>query len=255
MIPYFYMRVVFHDETKQAKYLVTGLPGIGRVGHVAAAYIINKARPVLVADIFSEYFPQQVVIEENGVLRLIRNRLYYVDAKNPFFILTGDSQPVGSSPSEFYEYTAEILDLAKQLGVEEIYTLAGIDRGAQRLTEKPGVVVAATDEDIVKRFVELGAKVDKGGAITGLAGMLLGLGKLEGFRGACLMGETSTQLTMHGDPGAALAVTKMILSYLGNELDLSDLENAAEGFEALLRKMVTPPKEEPKPPEPTDYIR
>lgn len=249
------MRVVTYEHDLKAKYLITGLPGIGRVGHVAAAYILNKTDNVLVSDIYSEYFPQQVIIEQGGFIRLIRNQLYYVKADEPFFILTGDSQPVGSSPAEFYDYTTEILDLVKQLGVKEIYTLAGIDRGPQRMTSKPGVVVAGTDEEIIARFKELGAKVDDGGAITGAAGLLLGLGKLEGFRGACLMGETSTQLTMHGDPGAALAVTKMIMAHLGNDLDLSELEKAAEGFEGLLRKMVAPPKEEPKPPEPTDYIR
>ncbi len=249
------MRTIFYRDDLHADYLLTGLPGIGRVGHVAAAYMINKMNSTLVADIYSEYFPQQVVIEDSGILRLIRNQIYYVEADTPFFILTGDSQPVGPDPSQFYDYTSEILELSKQLGVKEIYTLAGIDRGPHRFSERPGVVVAGTDEDIVRAFVELGAKVDKGGAITGLAGMLLGLGALEGFRGACIMGETSAQLTAHGDPGAALAVTDMIMRHLGNEIDLSELKSAADGFEELLHKMVSPPKEEPKPPEPTDYIR
>ncbi|MDN5366615.1 MAG: uncharacterized protein PWQ11_26 [Candidatus Diapherotrites archaeon] len=249
------MRTVIYRKDLKARYLLTGLPGIGRVGHVAAAYMLNKMDSTLVADIYSEYFPQQVVIEQGGILRLLRNQLYYVDAKEPFFILTGDVQPVGSSPAEFYEYTSEILELVKGFGVEEIYTMAGIDRGPQRMLSEPGVVVAGTDEEILKRFKELGAKIDDSGAITGAAGLLLGVGALEGFKGACLMGETSAQLTVHGDPGAALAVTRMIMAYLGNEIDLADLEKAASGFEELLRKMAAPPKEETKPPEPTDYIR
>lgn len=249
------MRVVVHERSLSAKYLLTGLPGIGRVGHVAAAYLLNKMENTLVADIYSEYFPQQVVIEKGGVLRLVRNQLYYVKAEEPFFVLTGDSQPVGTSPAEFYSYTQRILELVKGFGVEELYTLAGIDRGVRRLASRPGVVVAGTDEEIVRRFRELGAKVDDGGAITGAAGLLLGMGALDGFRGACLMGETSAQLTVHGDPGAALAVTEMVSKHLGFSIDLSELEKAAEGFEGLLKKMLSPPKDEPKPPEPTDYIR
>jgi len=249
------MRTVIHERDLTAKYLITGLPGMGRAGHVAAAYILSKMENTIVADIYSEYFPQQVVIGKGGIINPIRNRLHYVRADEPFFVLAGDSQPVGASPEGFYRYTEQILEVVKDLGVTEIYTLAGIDRGAKRLASKPGVVVAGTDEEIINRFKELGAKVDDGGAITGVAGLLIGMGVLDGLRGACLMGETSAQLTVHGDPGAALAVTQMISEYLGFRIDLSELEKAAAGFDVLLKEMVSPQRDEPKPPEPTDYIR
>lgn len=249
------MRTVIHERDLNAKYLVTGLPGMGRAGHVAAAYILSKMENTLVVDIYSEYFPQQVVIGKGGIISPIRNRLYYVKADEPFFVLTGDSQPLGASPADFYKYIEQVLEIVKGLGVNEIYTLAGIDRGVQRLASKPGVVVAGTDEEIIHRFKELGAKVDDSGAITGVAGLFIGMGTLDGLRGACLMGETSAQLTAHGDPGAALAVTQMISKYLGFHTDLSELEKAAEGFDVLLKKMVAPQKDESKLPEPTDYIR
>ncbi|HID09374.1 TPA: proteasome assembly chaperone family protein, partial [Candidatus Micrarchaeota archaeon] len=47
------MRAVIHQRDLSAKYLITGLPGIGRVGHVAAAYILNKTENTLVADLYS----------------------------------------------------------------------------------------------------------------------------------------------------------------------------------------------------------
>jgi proteasome assembly chaperone (PAC2) family protein len=68
------------------------------------------------------------------------------------------------------------------------------------------------------------------------------------------MGETSSQLTAHGDPTSAMEVIKILSKYLDFEVDLSELDKAAEGFDALLKKIATAPKEEAKN-EPVDYIR
>ncbi len=242
------------EELPRAERVFVGLPGIGRVGHVAAAYLINKSGAKAVAQFTSEHFPPQVVVE-HGILRLLTNTLYLVDAEEPYFVLTGDTQVVGSAPSEFYDYVLEFLEFFKELGIKEIYTMAGIDRGAARWSGEPGVVVAATDKEILDRFVELGAKVDESGAISGAAGLLLGVGAQQGFRGACLMGETSTQLTMHGDPGAAYAVLRLLNLYHPLSVDLADLEDAAKKFDEILHRMAAPPEQEPKQPEPSDYIR
>ncbi len=246
--------VTLVDELPRAERVLVGLPGIGRVGHVAAAYLINKSNATPVAQFTSPYFPPQVVVE-HGILRLLSNTLYYVDSEEPYFVLTGDTQVVGSAPSEFYEYVLDFLEFFKGLGVKEIYTMAGIDRGPARWSGSPGVVVAATEKEILDRFVELGAKVDESGAISGAAGLLLGLGAQQGYRGACLMGETSTQLTMHGDPGAAFAVLSLLDKYMPLGVDLSELEDAAHKFDEILHRMTAPPEQEPKPPEPSDYIR
>ncbi len=245
------MRAVVHSS-RRADVLVTGLPGIGRVGHVAAAYITSKMSVEHVASFYFDTFPPQVVIGPDGVVRLFSNELYFVSAERPFYLLTGDSQPVGTDPAQFYRYVDSLLDFLKPRGVREVITMAGIDRGPQRFTSSPGVVVAGTDREIVDRFVSLGAKVDDGGAITGAAGLLVGIGKIRGLRGACLMGETSSQLTAHGDPTAASAVLRVLSAYLGFNLDLSEIDKAAQSLDELLHKIVTAPKEDKKP---VDYIR
>jgi len=245
------MRVVLH-KNQRAEVLLTGLPGIGRVGHVAAQYLVSKLPVEHVASLYFESFPPQVIINQ-GVVRLFTNEVYYAPAERPFFILTGDSQPVGSNSEEFYAYVEALLDFFKPRGVKEIITMAGIDRGAQRFTDKPRVVVAGSDEEIVAKFKLLGAKVDEGGAITGAAGLLIGLGALRGLHGACLMGETSSQLTAHGDPTSASAVLRIVSKYLGFDVDLTELDKAAESLDALLKKVATAPKEEEK--KPVDYIR
>ncbi len=238
----------------RAEVLVTGLPGIGRVGHVAAAYIVTQLDLSPIATLYSDFFPPQVVIEENGRIRPMRNLFFYVEAERPFILLTGDTQVVGSTVSEHYAYARELLRIAKEFGVKEIYTMAGIDRGPHRLTIEPGVVAAVTDDEIAERLKPLGVKIDTGGAISGAAGLLLGLGMLEGMRGACLMGETSSQLTAHGDPAAAHAVLSVVSKLLGLDIDLSELKKAGEHLNTMLRRMLSPPKQE-KREERLDYIR
>ncbi len=246
-------QLVEHRKVR-ADVLVTGLPGIGRVGHVAAAYIVSKLNLSPIATFYSDFFPPQVVIEQGGTVRLMQNMFYYVDAETPFILLTGDTQVVGTTVAEHYAYARELLRIAKGYGVKEIYTMAGIDRGAQRLSIKPGVIAAVTHDEIAKKLEPLNVKLDSGGAISGAAGLLLGLGKLEGLKGACLMGETSSQLTVHGDPAAAYAVLRVISDLLGLRIDLTDLKKAGDNLNMLLKRMLSPPKQE-KREERMDYIR
>jgi len=245
--------LVKHKDVN-AKLLVTGLPGIGRVGHVAAAYLISKLGLEPIATLYSDFFPPQVVIEENGKIRLIQNVFYYVPAEKPFILLTGDTQVVGSTVSEHYAYARELLRISKSFGVKEIYTMAGIDRGPRRLSIEPKVVAAVTSEKIANKIEEYGVEIDTGGAISGAAGLLLGLGMLEGIEGACLMGETSSQLTAHGDPAAAYAVLSVVQKITGVDIDLSELKKAADNINTMLKRMISPPKQE-KREERLDYIR
>ncbi len=229
------VKIVKYKKVR-AKYLVTGLPGVGRVGHVAAIYLISKLNPEKVATLYASSFPPHVVVQK-GLMRPILNDFYYIEAKKPFILLTGDSQPMGNVPDQYYEYVDAILKYVKGLGVEEIYAMAGIPRG-DRFTRKPGVFVAATDDDLLKKLKKLGAKVDEEGLIVGAAGLLPAFGALRGMRGACLMGETATGLTERGDPGAALAVLKIIKKFFGVDIDLSDLEKAETQLETAFAKLM-----------------
>ena len=47
--------------------LIGGLPGIGNVGKIAADYLIDKFKMEKLADMFSQYFPPQVFIDEEGI--------------------------------------------------------------------------------------------------------------------------------------------------------------------------------------------
>ena len=174
--------------------LVEGLPGVGNVGKLAADYLKEKLGAKPLATIHSKFFPPQVYVSEEGLIRLVSNDLAYRKAKSPsepdLLILGGDYQ--GISPEGQYELTERVLRYCHELGTKEIYTLAGFAQG--HVVEKPRVLGAATSParvETMKRFGVVFSRNDPGGGLIGASGLFLGLGRLFDMEGVCLMGETS----------------------------------------------------------------
>jgi len=57
--------------------------------------------------------------------------------------------------------------------------------------DKPRIFDTATDSDIVKSFHEQNISTMDSGSITGMNGLIIGIAKLRGIKGTCLLGETS----------------------------------------------------------------
>ncbi|HYK92867.1 MAG TPA: PAC2 family protein, partial [Thermoplasmata archaeon] len=80
--------------------LVEGLPGVGNVGKLAADYLRDQLKAKPQATIYSKFFPPQVYVSEDGLIRLVSNDLTYARARSPgqrdVLILGGDYQ--GISP-------------------------------------------------------------------------------------------------------------------------------------------------------------
>jgi hypothetical protein len=88
------------------------------------------------------------------------------------------------------------------------------------------------------------SKGEPGSGIVGASGLLLGLGKIEGVKAVCLMGETSGYFV---DPKGAEAVLRILASILGVEIDFRELESKAEQIDLItsrLKEIETP--QEPK---------
>jgi len=231
---------VLHDPI-----LIEGLPGVGNVGKLAAEHLIDQIKATKFAEIFSKYFPPQVFVNDDGTIKLVNNELYYVkrdDKPNDIILLVGDYQ--GLTPDGQYSLSDTIIKIAKEFGVKSIYTLGGYGLG--RMIEKPRVLGAASDGETVEEMKKYGvifSKGEPGSGIVGASGLLLGLGKLEGMKCVCLMGETSGYFV---DPKSAQAVLAILSSILGITVDLSALEDKAKQIEQLTSKL----KEAEIPPEP-----
>ncbi len=218
--------------------LIEGLPGVGNVGKIAVEHLIEEIDADKCADIYSLYFPPQVLVDEEGLSELVNNRLYF--KKNvgkddtDILLLTGDYQ--GMTPQGQYQITDKILSEAEEMGVEKVFSLGGYSKG--EMIDIPEVLGAATDTKNVEEMKELGVKFSEehpSSGIVGASGLLLGLGdKLYGMSGVCLMGETSGYFV---DPAAARAVLKKLVAYIGLEITYDKLNEKAEEVEELTNKV------------------
>ena len=226
--------------------LLEGLPGVGNVGKLAAMHLIDELQAKKCMEIYSSHFPPQVLIDEEGIVNLVNNELYYYNGKGKerdLLFLVGEYQGMDSSGQ--YELCQKLIDLVKDMGVTTIYTLGGYGLG--KLVPEPRVLGAATSIEIVKSFKKAGVEFidgEPGAGIVGASGLLLGLGKLQGIQGGCLMGETSGYMV---DPKSASIVLKSLQKLLGVKIDLSDLEERAKQVDSItnqLKDMDTNEKQE-----------
>ena len=144
-----------------------------------------------------------------------------------------------------YELCTELISLVKKIGVTTIYTLGGYGLG--KLVTEPRVLSAATSAEIIDLFKAADVEFidgEPGAGIVGASGLLLGLGKLQGLHGGCLMGETSGYMV---DPKSASVVLKSLQKLLKVKIDLSDLEERAKQVDSItnqLKDMDTNEKED-----------
>ena len=212
--------------------LIEGLPGIGLVGKIAAEFLIKEKKAERIATIYSPHFPHQVVMQKNGVIRMLKMKVFHSKANGrDMVILVGDIQAVSSEAQ--YEVTGRILDYFKSLGGREIITLGGYGTGKAPI--EPKVYGAATHKKIIAKYEKAGIEFGKTrGGIIGAAGLLLGLGRLRKMYGICIMGET------HGgyvDPKSAQATLVCLGKALGVKIDVSELANKVEAGEKFIKKM------------------
>jgi hypothetical protein len=228
---------VFKERPKlKDPIFVEGLPGVGNVGKLAAEHLVDQLKAVKFVEMFSKYFPPQVLVTDAGTIRLVSNELFYVmrpQMKNDLVIMTGDYQ--GLTPEGQYALSDRTLQIVKELGVNRIYTLGGYGLG--KMIEKPRVLGAASDLELVDEMKTFGvtfSKGEPGSGIVGASGLLLGLGNLYGMRSVCLMGETSGYFV---DPKGAQAVLEVLAKILGVTIDFSDLEQKAQQIDAITSKL------------------
>ncbi len=214
---------------------IEGLPGIGNVGKLAAEHLKDELKAVKFAEVVSKYFPPQVLVQEDGLVKLVNNEFYYVkrEGKRDLVLLVGDYQ--GLTPEGQYELSDRVLKEITALGVKEAFTLGGYGMG--RIVTKPRVLGAATDLELVKEMEKHGvvfSRGEPGAGIVGASGLVLGLGRLHGVRSVCLMGETSGYFV---DPKSAQAVLQVLTKALDLEISFSELESKAKQIDSITSKL------------------
>jgi uncharacterized protein (TIGR00162 family) len=216
----------------QSPYLICGFPGSGYVGKMAVDHLIQELDAKHLADIYSTSFPPQVMIRTDGTADLMKNSIFYskntTSSNISLLLLTGDSQP--ANPDSEYMLAEEILDIAAKFNTQQVFTLAAYITGV--FVDKPRIFGTATDANIVKSFREQNISAMDGGSITGMNGLIIGIAKLRGMKGMCLLGETSGYVV---DAKASKSILQTLLSIVGIKVDMTSLEKRAKDTEMLIR--------------------
>lgn len=216
--------------------VIEGLPGVGNVGKIAADFLCEKLKAKKFATVYSDAFPPQVLLDEDCVVKLACNDLYYakdVGGKDIVFLL-GDFQ--GSTPEGQYRVCEYIMkEVFLKMGVSFIYTLGGYSTGV--MVEKPRILGAVSDKklraDLRKKGVTF-AKGEPSGGIVGASGLFIGFGQLYDVPAACIMGETSGYFIDHK---CSVSMLKVLEKILGIKVDKKDLMDKSKQIDELTAKV------------------
>jgi uncharacterized protein len=212
--------------------LICGFPGSGYVGKLAIDHLIHELNASHLVDIYSNTFPPQVMIKSDGTVDLIKNAMFYHESPTSpslnMMFLTGDSQP--SNPDAEYLLAETILEIASKFSVVHVYALAAYITGV--FVQKPRVFCTASDMESLRSINTPDIAVMDGGAITGMNGLIIGLAKLKGMRGTCLLGETSGYVV---DAKASRLILEVLTTRLGIEICMDALDARAKDTEMLIK--------------------
>lgn len=198
--------------------LIEGLPGIGLVANIVVAFLIKKLNARIFCEIRSQYFHDMAITNGGGSISYPVNRLYYYKGgtgERDLILLYGNTQALTSRGQ--YDLCGRILDIAEGLGCRLIITLGGYRPG--RSVTKPKIYFAASNHSMIEAARRLGAEPLKIN-IFGVAGLLIGLCRLRGMDGLCLLAETPGT---YPDKEAAGELLRVLSNLLGLKVDPSEI--------------------------------
>jgi hypothetical protein len=127
-----------------------------------------------------------------------------------------------------YELCGKVLDITQELGCRFVISIGGFKK--DEVQTVPAIYSAATDQETLKEALDLGTKVMVG-HIFGVAGLLIGMGRLRNLKGFALLVDT---LGMYPDANAARYALTALGKYLNLNVDLSKLDATADQTKKIL---------------------
>lgn len=217
-------------------WLVAVWPGIGHVGINAGYYLMSTLEMTVLAELqVSNLFEVDHVVVEKGILhtgRRPRSRFFlWSDPKKErdLVIFLGEAQP----PQGKSQYCQAIIDFARKIGVEKVYTFAAM--ASQMHPEHDSrVFFAATNEESLKELENQQIQILEDGQISGLNGVLLGVAAEKGLHGGCFLGEMPHLFSQLPFPKASHAVLEVFSSLMGIEVNLTELADQAKQMDEQL---------------------
>lgn len=222
------------------------------MGKLGADEIVGVYSAKRVTEFWSDSFPPQVNVREDGTAAPLKAEVYLAKTRkaHDIFVFTADAQPATSEGE--YKLAEEVIEFAKKSGVKTVYTLAAYITGSFSKSQK--VYGAGTSLSLLELVSKKGVILMKDGGITGMNGLIIGIAALNGMEGACLLGETSGYVI---DAAASKAVLEALSRIIGFTIDTAKLNEKVEETQKLIsqlqsmaeqsRESAVPPRADTKP--------
>ncbi len=131
-------------------------------------------------------------------------------------------------------YTALVLELVQELEVELVVTLGSLLADVPHTRPAP-VSAAASDPTLVE---ELGVEPSRYEGPTGIVGILLDACRQAGLPAVSLWAAVPHYVSLAPSPRAALALCRRLGELIGADIDVAELEQAAEEYSVQVTEAV-----------------
>ena len=218
----------YKDVDLRGATIIDGFPSVGLVSTITANYLVDVLELEQIGIMDSKFFPT-VSIVRNGI-PLYPVRIY---AAKGVCVFISEFQP---APKLIRPIAEAILEFAKRKGCRNIISPEGLVVDTEETKEAEVSVYAlgsneATRDTLAKHGIEQFGN----GIITGVSGVLLNLGKKDGFNAISILAEANPN---YPDARAAAKVIEAINSLLDAvDVDVKPLYSEAENIEKTLRMM------------------
>ena len=184
-------------------------------------YVLRKMKFEKLATVRTSAFPPEVLVREGGATTLPECSFYVSRGRRDLVLFTGDTSPM----DEQYEFAQFLLGRAKEMGVEELYSVGA------RWAENPLPPEAdpqpsgfSTDSKGVANLKKRGVKILGEEPAPFFASMVVAMAKDYGIRGYKLSVD-------HGEPSphvkSVMKMLELLSDMAGFEVDLSELKARA----------------------------
>ena len=211
----------------QKPILIDGVSGIGFIAEIVGTHIIKNLAAEKFGEINSPFFRDIAISTPDGSIQSPLLEFYYSRSEklNDLIIILGNTQALISYGQ--YELCSKILDVVQSIGCQLVVSMEGLSKNIGTRASK--VYYTATDFETLDRLMKYGLNIFQG-CISGMSGLLMGLAKLRGMKGFCLLTETAGD---YPDVPAARIILDRLNNILGLNINLVNLEKAAENIKGL----------------------
>lgn len=233
---------------------IAAWPGMGEVAYRSALFL----KEVLSFKIFAKleanrYFKPAAVVVEKGIISIPSvpaGFFYYYKSKDKssrdIILFIGEAQP----PLEYAEdLSMAIVNFVKKYKTKLILTFAAKPESVDHKA-KSKVWAVSTHAEVLKSFEKIGVEALQVGQISGLNGIILGVGKKKGIKGVCLLGEIPFYTVQIENPKATASILSAVNKYFKMNLNISPITERSKFIEEEIDKLITYLKGETSEPRP-----